>query len=511
MKFLSLIDSFKGSLSSLKISNIVKRSFPDSDAYPFSDGGEGFLDFIKFCKTGKSYYLRAEDLNSELKKVELFIDTDNCAYFEAAKLLGKPSNKSIFLRTSKGIYTVMKEVDKLNVKTLYISIGGSLTQDMGLGVLNEIFDFYSNNGVKINNLTIDKVSDVSYIKRNSNPINFSYSIHLISDVNNPLLGKNGANAIYARQKGASESDISILEDNFSILKNKLANYTNSIEDTTGDGANGGLSFTLKHIFNAEYHQGGDFCLDLINFDQIKDNYDAILTGEGCFDSQTSNCKAINSIIKRRGNTPVILLLGSKTAPVPFESYSIYPDLCLNKNDAISNGEKYFRKLVGILKKKYPTKASHSFPAFINKDTSLLILGSFPSVKSREEKFYYMNKYNRFYKVLSAVFNDDFTGDINSKKAKLKKHKIGLYDVIEECEIDGSKDSSISSVKPIDLDQIIDTYDIHKIVLNGKTAQKYFEKYFPKYIEMAIYMPSTSPANAKMKLEDLIEAWKSIRL
>ena len=88
------------------------------------------------------------------------------------------------------------------------------------------------------------------------------------------------------------------------------------------------------------------------------------------------------------------------------------------------------------------KINHSFPIFINKDSKILILGSFPSVKSRELDFYYMHKQNRFYKVLSLIFDEDFyNASIDDKKELLKKHHIALYDVIEECEINNSNDDT----------------------------------------------------------------------
>jgi len=158
------------------------------------------------------------------------------------------------------------------------------------------------------------------------------------------------------------------------------------------------------------------------------------------------------------------------------------------------------------------RVNHSFKSFYNKDSEILILGSFPSVKSREKSFYYMNKTNRFWKVLGILFDNDFENEnIIRKKELLSKYKIALYDVIEECEIIGSSDSSIKNVKPIDLQEIIDESNIKKIFINGATAYKYFEKYFKEYLNMCTKLPSTSAANAKMKIDDLLKQWSIIKI
>ena len=101
------------------------------------------------------------------------------------------------------------------------------------------------------------------------------------------------------------------------------------------------------------------------------------------------------------------------------------------------------------------KVNHSFPIFIDSNSKILILGSFPSVKSREEDFYYMHKQNRFYKILSNLFNEDFYNvDINIKKALLSKYHIALYDVIESCEIENSNDETIKNVEPSNIKEYI---------------------------------------------------------
>ena len=150
---------------------------------------------------------------------------------------------------------------------------------------------------------------------------------------------------------------------------------------------------------------------------------------------------------------------------------------------------------------------HPFPPLYDKDSKILILGSFPSVKSREQLFFYGHPQNRFWKVIANVFGDEVPTTIQEKKVLLRKNHIALWDVIKSCDIEGSSDSSISGVVPNDLSEILAGADIQTIIVNGKTAEKYFNKYTRDAIgKDAICMPSTSPANAAWSLERLTESW-----
>lgn len=154
--------------------------------------------------------------------------------------------------------------------------------------------------------------------------------------------------------------------------------------------------------------------------------------------------------------------------------------------------------------------SHSFGPFYQKDSDLLILGSFPSVKSREQNFYYGHPQNRFWKILAAIFNDDVPdhNDIAEKKAFLTRHKVALYDVIDSCSIIGSSDSSIEDVVVTDLDPILKNSNIgSRIFTNGGKAFSLYMKYtYPKTGIRPQKLPSSSPANAAWSLDRLIEAW-----
>ena len=154
----------------------------------------------------------------------------------------------------------------------------------------------------------------------------------------------------------------------------------------------------------------------------------------------------------------------------------------------------------------------SIEPFISHNSKILILGSFPSVKTRELGFYYGHPQNRFYKVISKIYEEDIPISIEEKKVLLDKHHIALYDVINECDIIGSSDSSIKNVVPINIKDILDRYpNITTIILNGSLARSLFDKYLLKDIDnksVSIrYCPSTSPANAKMSVDLLVDIYK----
>ena len=153
---------------------------------------------------------------------------------------------------------------------------------------------------------------------------------------------------------------------------------------------------------------------------------------------------------------------------------------------------------------------HSFEPVYDKDSEILILGTLPSVKSRENNFYYGHKQNRFWKVLTTLLKEPVPETIEEKKAMLLAHRIALWDVIQSCDIKGSSDSSIKNVQPTDIGMILEKTNVTQIYANGNKAGQLYKRYqFPVTGIEATVLPSTSPANAAWSLARLCEAWKTI--
>ena len=155
---------------------------------------------------------------------------------------------------------------------------------------------------------------------------------------------------------------------------------------------------------------------------------------------------------------------------------------------------------------------HTIRPVFDENSRILILGSFPSVKSREVEFFYGHPQNRFWRVLAAVLECETPRTVEEKRAMLLAHGIALWDVIASCEISGSDDASIKQVTPNDLSEILQTASIERIFINGGTAAALYKKHLlPRTGIAAETLPSTSPANAGWTLERLIEKGNLYRL
>lgn len=156
------------------------------------------------------------------------------------------------------------------------------------------------------------------------------------------------------------------------------------------------------------------------------------------------------------------------------------------------------------------RVQHTFLPVYDENSRILILGSLPSVKSREQSFYYGHKQNRFWKVMAEVLGSSVPETIEEKRKLLLTNKVALWDVIAECDIVGSSDSSIRNVKVNDIAGLLQKTHIEKIVANGGKAKQLYDKYlYQETGRKIIAMPSTSPANAAWSLESLVEAYRGL--
>lgn len=154
--------------------------------------------------------------------------------------------------------------------------------------------------------------------------------------------------------------------------------------------------------------------------------------------------------------------------------------------------------------------THPIPPLFDQNSEILILGSFPSVKSREAMFFYGHKQNRFWPLMSKLCGVEPVQTIEEKKNLVLSHKIALWDVIASCEIKGSADSSVTDVTPNDLSVILENAKIKRIFTNGRTSYNLYKKHIQPITGIeAVYLPSTSPANAAWSTQRLCEEWKVI--
>jgi len=152
---------------------------------------------------------------------------------------------------------------------------------------------------------------------------------------------------------------------------------------------------------------------------------------------------------------------------------------------------------------------HPFPPVMNSESRILILGSFPSVKSRAEGFFYGHPRNRFWPLLAAVFGEDCPLSIPDKRALLLRHRLALWDVIASCDILGSSDASVQNASPVDIRLVLEASPIGRIICNGALAGKMYRQHLQSITGLApLILPSTSPANAAWSLPRLTDAWRT---
>ena len=156
------------------------------------------------------------------------------------------------------------------------------------------------------------------------------------------------------------------------------------------------------------------------------------------------------------------------------------------------------------------RITHAFSPVFDSESRILVLGTMPSPKSRELGFYYSHPRNRFWPVLAKIFGEEIPGTPEEKKNFCHRHKIALWDVLKECEIEGASDSSIKNAVPNDISIILNSADIKAVFTTGTTATKLYKKFIEPEIGIPVIdLPSTSPANAKVKFEELCEEYKII--
>ena len=155
--------------------------------------------------------------------------------------------------------------------------------------------------------------------------------------------------------------------------------------------------------------------------------------------------------------------------------------------------------------------THPFAPVWDADCRLLVLGTFPSVKSRQNAFYYGHPQNRFWHMLGAVYQEAVPETVEQKRALLLRHHIALWDVVSQCRITGSADSTIKDAAPNDLPGLLARCPIERVLLNGKTAEKLYLRHWRGLPLPHAVLPSTSPANAACSLEMLAEAWRKALL
>lgn len=302
MKIIVAVDSFKGSLTSFEVGRAaeigVKKAAPDADVkiYPLSDGGEGFCKTLSDKLGGKIQIIKvAGALGNRISVV--FSEIGDTAIIESAAAAGlalvPPNLRNPMRTTSFGVGEMILQAVKDGCRNFIIGIGGSATNDCGLGMLSALgFNFGA--GIFGRNLAhVRKIENEKVL-----PEIFDCKFKIACDVKNPLTGENGCSAVYAPQKGADEKTVEQMDGwikNFAELTFQTFNIEN--KSVEGDGAGGGLGFAFRTFLKGELVPGGDLVLDTLKISEDLKDADILITGEGMIDNQTLQGKAPASVAK----------------------------------------------------------------------------------------------------------------------------------------------------------------------------------------------------------------------
>lgn len=362
-KVLVISDSFKGTLTSSEVGNIICTELNNKKRYdakylPISDGGEGFLDSIKHVfKDAKEYKANTVNtLGNDTSARYLYSKKRKTLYIELAECVGickiNRSDRNVFKASTFGLGVVMKKAIELHKpKHVVLGIGGSASNDGGVGMLLALdVDFYDANGNKVLPTCNEQLKEIKTIDTNSflNLIK-GISFTTLSDVTNPLLGKKGATYVFSKQKGAIDEDYEVLEDNMRHYANIVSNHFNiDYSSSVSSGAAGGVGFAMRTFFNSKIESGIEVLLSEYHFEKEVKKYDIIITGEGCLDEQSLEGKVISGVLKYKPEVVHFVVGSSIMNDSSYTIHSVVPEVA-TKEESVNNPVECLKRLIN---KKY---------------------------------------------------------------------------------------------------------------------------------------------------------------
>ena len=374
MKILVAVNEFKGSLTSREIADLISKlansRYKNMEIVPevIADGGDGFLDI--FNNFSKKEVLVTNAMGEKIKASYLVDYNNKKAVIEVAEIIGlkKVSEKNPYLASTYGLGEVIKSLLQENIRDFIIGLGGSATNDCGIGMLSALgYKFYDKNNNEcihgINALSkINRIDD-SYLNENLKNAKFT----LISDVENILCGQEGATYVFSKQKGLKEENFQIVDDYVNKFTRIVYNkYNTNYSNILGSGAAGGLAYGFLTFTNSEIKKGSDFMIEYLEIEEKIKEIDIVITGEGKLDLQSFMGKAPIEIarVAKKYKKNVIFLAGTivdkeidtldtNTKSIIDASFSILRgistlDEAMNKKIAISNLENTVSQVFNLL-------------------------------------------------------------------------------------------------------------------------------------------------------------------
>lgn len=356
MRVLICPDKFKGSLTGIEVCNAIRKGLLRFDSsieitmLPLADGGEGTLDVLEsvleteripltvndpLFRPVSTYYLKSKDL--------AFIEMANASGLQ----LLKPQERNPLKTSTFGTGEMIADALSKGVSHVYLLIGGSATNDGGIGMAKALGYHFVTGGNVHFAATGEQLEMIEGVVSNEvhervKEVKFT----VLSDVRNELLGKEGASYVYGKQKGADDGTIELLDKG---LKNLSKVLNNGFERVNGAGAAGGLGYGAMSFLQAEIKSGIETIMEIVGFRQHLEKVDLIITGEGKLDAQTAEGKVISGVLScaTENNIPIGIICGvadENLSGVDRECVYQVTELALNHGDAMTNAEKYVEDL-----------------------------------------------------------------------------------------------------------------------------------------------------------------------
>ncbi len=360
-RILVAIDSFKGSMSSLEASSVIAENLQNDncivDTMPISDGGEGFLDALaknKLRETAAS----ENAIGKENRSTYLVSEDGKTLYFELAESVGikdlENNELNVYHASTYGLgMTIRAGIERQHPEKIVLGIGGSASNDGGSGLLEALgVRFYDANGSLLSKMCNEKLALVESIDTSLfEELTKGIKLTVLTDVTNPLLGKNGATYVYGRQKGAKQDDFALLEANMAHFASVCTSLL-GIEQTmaTGAGAAGGVGYGLLAFWKATLASGIDYILAENNFPELVKSYDIVISGEGRLDSQSLQGKVISGIIKHQPKAVWLVVGSSALDDCPYPVFSVVPTVA-TLEESMAQPRECLARLIQQIKKR----------------------------------------------------------------------------------------------------------------------------------------------------------------
>lgn len=372
MKIVLAPDKFKGSLTGLQfcaaVEEGIREVLPNTEIIkmPLADGGDGTIDVLEYHLKGKRVKVKVNDpLFRQIEATYLYMESIKTAFIEMAEASGmyllKKEEQNCFNTTTLGTGELILDAINKGAKTIILGIGGSATNDCGMGMAVALgYKFEDKNGKELKpigeNLSKIKMINSHHVIDTLKSIDFK----IACDVTNPLYGEHGAAFVYGPQKGASEDEIKALDKGLkNISKLFKRQFLMDVQKIKGAGAAGGMGAGTLVFLSSELKSGIDLLKNLVDFDSKIKGANWMITGEGKLDSQTLSGKTISGVLSsaKRQNIPVAALCGTVSlSKEEAEKFGIsYTDAIMETanslEDAMDNGYQYIKQMASKLAKE----------------------------------------------------------------------------------------------------------------------------------------------------------------